>query len=350
MASTAPVVFSHFTALEILRRLPPEMLEQRSRLRQWPRHPVSRSQLDAAVARVEKLFPTPFDTRRSETKGRTFGSSTPVDPAADAVFLRRPIHFITGCSAQNRAFRDATGHLSTKPVQAGSVIRLDNEIYVCSPETAFLQYSVRLPSMSLMELGFELCGAYRTSRTGTIPSYDAVPLTTASKLMDAILSAPAGNAPKKALECVRWIVDDSASVRETKLLILLALPRCRGGYGLGLPVMNLPVATTETAKRIYPVEFVKCDIAWPKAKVDVEYQSRYAHEGERARIRDSRRTNALGEMGWNVVAVTNEELDSLSACDAIASRIRKALKLKPRPTPKNYDALKQSLRWELRLP
>ena len=350
MARTAPTVFSHATALQILRRLPPEMLEQRSRLRQWPQHPVSLAQLDAAVSRVEELFPAPIETRPSDANGRAFDSSMPANVATGIIPLRRPIHFITGCAGQNRRRGMSVCHLTRQPINDRCVIRLDDGIFACCPELAFIQMAAGLGSTAILELGFELCGTYRTAKTEAPAAHNIPPITSTKKLKEFASTASQQPGIRKATACLKYLCDNSASARESALAILLELPLRDGGYALGTPRMNAVVASTETTQQIYRAQYMKCDIAWPDSKVDVEYQSRYAHEGETARIRDSRRANALGELGWTVISVTNEELNSLQACNAIASRVRKALKLKKRALPAGYELKQRSLRWELGLP
>ena len=120
----------------------------------------------------------------------------------------------------------------------------------------------------------------------------------------------------------------SASACETKLALLLGLPRRVGGYGLGMPELNYKIMLSDGARAAARRSFVRCDLCWPDSKIDVEYQSKFAHEGERARIRDSRRANALASMGWMTIAVTNEELSGVRSCDAVAKAVRLALGVK----------------------
>ena len=82
--------------------------------------------------------------------------------------------------------------------------------------------------------------------------------------------------------------------------------------------MNYEVKANPAARALTGKSCFRCDLCWPEAKLDVEYQSRESHSGEKKRIEDSRRANALASMGWTVVSVTNDELDSLAATDAIA--------------------------------
>ncbi|MDU5069348.1 MULTISPECIES: DUF559 domain-containing protein [Eggerthella] len=147
-----------------------------------------------------------------------------------------------------------------------------------------------------------------------------------------------------------YLADGSASPRETKQALVLGLPTSYGGYGLGIPRMNYEVKAIAGARTTSGRSSFRCDLCWPDAKLDVEYQSREMHEGEESRIRDSRRTNALMAMGWTVVGVTNDELDSLAATDAIADTIRRLLGKRMQVRVSDYHARKLRLRRQLGLP
>ncbi len=119
---------------------------------------------------------------------------------------------------------------------------------------------------------------------------------------------------------------------------------------MGIPQMNYEVKATAAARAISGKGSFRCDLCWPEAKLDVEYQSREMHEGEASRIMDSRRVNALMTMGWTVVGITNDELDSLGATDAIAQTIRRRLGKRVQVRVSDYHARKLRLRRQLGLP
>ena len=123
-----------------------------------------------------------------------------------------------------------------------------------------------------------------------------------------------------------------------------------GGQGLGIPSMNHEVPANGAAWAISHRKSFRCDACWPEAKLDVEYQSKENHEGENSRIRDSRRANALVAMGWTVVGVTNDELDSLVAMDAIADGLRRHLGKRKQMRIPDHHARKLKLRRCLGLP
>lgn len=149
---------------------------------------------------------------------------------------------------------------------------------------------------------------------------------------------------------VPYLADGSASPRETKQALVLGLPHRHGGYGLGVPRMNYLVKASPAARALTGKSCFRCDLCWPGAKLDVEYQSRWAHEGEAKRLEDSRRANALASMGWTVVSITNDELDSLVATDAIADTIRRHMGKRSQVRVVDYHARKLKLRRQLGLP
>lgn len=113
--------------------------------------------------------------------------------------------------------------------------------------------------------------------------------------------------------------------------------------------MNYEVRASPAARALTGKSCFRCDLCWPEAKLDVEYQSRESHEGEASRIGDSRRMNALAAMGWTVVCITNDELDSLAATDVIADTIRRHLGKRSEVRVSGYHARKLRLRRQLGL-
>lgn len=213
-----------------------------------------------------------------------------------------------------------------------------------------MQAAAYLSLPKLLELGYELCGTYRVDpRTGNT-AFQVDPLTCCAELRSFVRRHSQLNGSRKAMRALDFLADGAASPREAKAAILLALPKRHGGYGFGVPTMNYEVKATAKARSIAGRSSFRCDLCWPDARLDVEYQSREFHEGESSRIRDSRRTNALMAMGFSVIAITNEELESLRATDVIAGTIAKTIGRRLRKTTRDYLLRKMQLRKELRLP
>lgn len=264
--------------------------------------------------------------------------------------FEEPVHLLVGTS-NCRVGRACHPHVCKRALPASALLRLGKGVLVCSPELALVQEARRLRSeAALLELAWELCGTYRTRRTGMPSAYDVEPLTSVRALRRFVTRNTSLGGARKVARILRYLADGSASARETKLALVMGLPLAKGGYGLGIPRMNFEVEATPRARAIAGRRSFRCDLCWPEARLDVEYQSRENHEGELSRIRDSRRANALATMGWTVAGVTNDELDSLAATDAIAEAIRLRLGKRSRTSVSDHHARKLRLRRGLGLP
>lgn len=226
----------------------------------------------------------------------------------------------------------------------------DEDVFCPKPSLAFAQAATYLSLPRLLELGYELCGTYRIDpRTGEV-AFQSEPLTSRAELRSFIRKHPQFNGLRKALRALDFLADGAASPREAQAAILFALPKHYGGYGFGAPIMNFEVKASAKARSIAGRSSFRCDLCWPDAQLDVEYQSREFHEGEASRISDSRRTNALTSMGFKVIAMTNKEFENVHATDVIAGIIAKEIGQRMRKTPQDHLLRKMKLRKELRLP
>lgn len=264
--------------------------------------------------------------------------------------LLQPLHTLTSSPMRCRSSSRCYPHVCTFPLPPSTFLALSKGILCAKPALAFIQAGTYLSFPALLELGYELCGTYRIDPRSHEAVFQMEPLVSCAEIRMFIRKHPHLNGAKKAAQALAFLADGSASPRETKAAILLALPKHRGGYGFGTPVMNHEVRATAKARSIAGRNSFRCDLCWPDVRLDVEYQSREFHEGEASRIRDSRRTNALMSMGFNVIAITNEELESLRATDVIASTIAKAIGKRMRKEPTDHMIRKVKLRKELGLP
>lgn len=321
------VCFSHRTAFEVLRTVDAQELvcaAAGAALRLPDRAP-SGDDLEDLIARIESAHP--------------------------GLLIDHPAHILLGSASRCRSSSRRVPHVCTQQLQGRPLFRLPGGIGVCSAAFACVQTAPSTRGkIDLLELAYELCGTYRTRRTSAVPAYQVPPLVSARTLRDFALRNPSIDGAQSVARVVPYLADGSASPRETKQALVLGLPHRYGGYGLGIPRMNYSVKASSAARALTGKSYFRCDLCWPEAKLDVEYQSRWAHEGEASRIKDSRRANALASMGWTVVGVTNDELDSLVAIDAIADTIRRRLGKRSQVRVGDYHTRKLKLRRQLGLP
>lgn len=321
------VCFSHRTAFEVLRAVDVHELAAVTpgAAQRLPDRAPSRDDLEGSIARIESAHP-----------GSPIG---------------RPVHILLGSASRCRFSSRRVPHVCTRQLRGRALLRLPGGVGVCSAELACVQTaSSARDTIDVLELVYELCGTYRTRRTSAVPAYQVPSLASARSLRDFAARNPSIDGARRVARIIPYLADGSASPRETKQALVLGLPHRYGGYGLGIPRMNFEVKAGPAARALTGKSCFRCDLCWPEAKLDVEYQSREMHQGEASRIEDSRRANALASMGWTVVGITNDELDSLVATDAIADTIRRRLGKRPQVRVSDYHARKLRLRRQLGLP
>lgn len=326
ISSDRRIYFGGRTALQLLRAVDARTLAPASgKERTLSVRVPEKSYVENAIARMESAYPE--------------------------LVIEKPVHILVGSSSRCRKTNTCKPYVCTSRLAGTSFYRLDGVIYVSAPALAFIHEAARLSEMvSLLELGYELCGTYQSQRTGVSTKYDVEPLASTRLLSSYVSNNSSVKGAKKAARAIRYLADGSASPRETKQALILGLPMMYGGYGLGIPRMNYEVRTSKAARAISGKASLRCDLCWPEHKLDVEYQSRECHEGESSRLSDSRRTNASLAMGWTVVGITNDELDSYVATETIAQTIRKHLGRRSEVRVADYHARKLRLRRRLGLP
>lgn len=344
MPKISRAAFSHITALQIHRFMQRNSIDATAdfnRVRNAPSVPLSARNATLILANV---------LRTRAIGSREFDDTHEALSFLASEGVEAPLHFVTSSQGQSRRRGIIEAHLLTTQLSSDSFHELAKNCLACSPELAFVQCADKQPDfVSLLELGYELCGTYQTTRTGPAPQYEVEALTSTGRIRSFLKRNPSLRGSHAAQRALLYMADASASPRETALALLLGLPRHLGGYGLEIPPMNHPVKLSEQAASIAQRASLRCDLCWPKYKIDVEYQSDFAHQGEFARIRDSRRANALATMQWTTIGVTSEEIRSVAACDAIAEAIRKATRKQRRQNPKDFERKHHELRRKLGL-
>lgn len=319
------VVFTHRTALLIARTASPETIERNKNPILLPERPPLAADVRAAARMVKARHPT--------------------------VLFRQPVECLVRATLGYHAPRGCQFRQHGQRIPRGSIFRIAAHAWCASPELAFVQAAALSDDrIHLALLGWELCGTYCTELTGRESAYGLPPLTSTRKIREFAQRNAELRGAKKALAALRFVADGSASPRETMLALALGMPLKDGGHALGMPVMNHEVKATERARIIAGRSSFRCDLCWPDALLDVEYQSHEAHANEGSRIGDSRRANALSSMGWTVVAITNDELDSVSTLAEIAKTLRKHLRLRLRLGFDDHHARQLRLRRALGLP
>ena len=236
-----------------------------------------------------------------------------------------PWHFMVSC-AQERKLHARMGYTVCETVPAGSYCQFNRYVCIASPELVFLQLAKKLSIVQLIKLGDELCGTYMPVVDGQGKALKRKAVLTNVKQLEAFLRLARGmNGVKNARRALAFLVDGSASVKETELEMTACLPMRLGGYSMRKAFMNYRVDFDETAKQIADRSYARCDLCWPDVKLDVEYDSREHHDGYESVASDKARANALRHMGYEVVFVTSEQFANMRKCDALMHDIAKTI-------------------------
>lgn len=236
------------------------------------------------------------------------------------------------------------GHRTTLTYPSRSFRKVSDNIFLCSPELAFIQTATLVSLPQLISIGYELCGSYAHEEQAG-PS---APLTTPRKLASYCEKLTNADGAPVARKAARHILSRSASPMETAVSMELSLPYSLGGKNFPAPLLNHNVKLTDNAAIIAGRRFLRYDLFWPEALLAVEYDSRQYHSSNAARIKDSRKRAASASMGITVIGITEKQFLNMLEFDEIAATLAKLLGHRIRPRSKNHRAKRFELRAQLR--
>ncbi|MGI6034103.1 MAG: hypothetical protein ACOX69_11850 [Coriobacteriales bacterium] len=238
------------------------------------------------------------------------------------------------------AYQEFSGELPP-----GSFIEVAPDLAVATPEFLFVELARSLDVPLLVKLGCELCGTYSPYRyLGKKPIEREEPLTTIAALERYLAHAGNMHGVKRARRALKYILEGSASVKETEMALLLSMPKIWGGYGLEKPVMNYKIPFDTDAKIMAEQGYAKADLCWPEHKLDVEYDSTEYHSQTTDILHDKTRANGVSKMGYRVIFVTYEQFKNPEVFDAIARSIARELGTPLREYPASSDYQRYDLR------
>ena len=236
-------------------------------------------------------------------------------------------------------------HVQAHELPANSFYRLSEHVLIVCPELCFIQMGEFLSLERLIHAGYELCGTYRLPVADAQPEFrDA--LSTKAQVSAYIDACGARVVNTSARRAAGYVMDGSASPRESSLAMLLCLPQRLGGYGLPVPVLNHPVQLTPEAYRIYPCNPCRCDLFWPEQRFGVEYQGELHKERY---AEDVARAAAFQAVGVDLLAITKEQMADAQAFATVTKTVAANLGVRLRIRREDFAARNARLRRELRV-
>ena len=244
----------------------------------------------------------------------------------------KPLHVMVPDATMRTGALAVAPHVCTRPLPAGSLRRVNPEVFVTSPELTFVQLARTLDVPELVAVAMELCGDYRSDAMPygvgeRTTLYEEPQLTTVERLRAFIDAAGPLGGVKRAREALNHTLDFSASPMETVVYLLLCLPRRYGGYAFPVPELNPVLFFSKRGQGHTLRRSARGDLFWREARLDLEYNGG-THEASRAE--DAMRRKALERMGVEVIELTFDEVRNAKLFHATALRVARSLGVRAR--------------------
>ena len=246
-----------------------------------------------------------------------------------------------------------SGSLLPLPTQLADV-----ELFVASPELAFVQFAYGADLLETVYCGMALCSDYRiepAARGGVVvrEAGDA-PLTTPARLAAGVERLGDVRGSGRAARALPHVRGRSRSPKESGLAMLFGLPVRLGGFNLGNVMLNERIEIPEGrdangavqhSTRFPDLLITNHDRWGEKHIVAVDYDGLSVHSDARAISRDNRRRNELATVGRIThFTITTEEMRDFHYLYTLADKIRRTLGLRKQPYMKGEPGLPENVR------
>ena len=263
-----------------------------------------------------------------------------------AAGLEPPIHVLARTQSERYYSELITPALWTQEIPPGAFIQIAESVRVATPEFALLQLAKRLGLNKCLLIASGLCGTYakyrapralerhlaHAAREGGWRPYliggklqtlwQREPLATPDSIHRMATLASHARGAGKLRQVAELVFPGAASPFESKAGLILGLPASLGGYGHTGMIHNKQVLLQMGSQRLSEKRCCYCDLYWDEG-VDVECQSRMAHENEVSFLSDSVRVAALLNEGIAVLPLTYAQLSDRSRLDEFAQVLAK---------------------------
>lgn len=259
-----------------------------------------------------------------------------------------PIHLLVHNQHQRLRRSGICYHVCTKSLPSGSFCRIDEGVFVASPELALAQMAKSLSPFQFVDLSMEFMGTYalRNDRARGFATRQ-VPLVMPEGLfppLEAILGKRSFN---QIASVLKHAESGSRSPMETREFLLFFLPKRFGGYGLPRARMNARIELCPSEQRGTNRRHVECDLFWPEHNIAVEYDGAIDHASHEARMRDATKRNVLQARGIRQFTITARQILDARAFDAVVRNIANAMHFRLRHFPEDWEARRDTLRADL---
>ena len=246
------------------------------------------------------------------------------------------LHVLVTEERNKHHVKDTMFHYQSAAYPSWSFRSIDHDVFIASPELCFSEAATYLSFEALVLYGMELCGTYaRISNNET--RYKRKPLTSKQKIAAYLNKSKGATGIKLARKACQYVLDGSASPRESILAIAMTLPHHSGGFGMPAPLLNHEIKVNLPSKVCFgEKQVLHGDIVWREANLIVEYDGSQ-HGIEDNHVSDKQRDHLMLEAGYDVVRFTDKSIRSSAELERLARTINRKARLNRR---------KESLQWD----
>ncbi|MDO4399704.1 MAG: hypothetical protein Q4D27_02005 [Coriobacteriia bacterium] len=274
-----------------------------------------------------------------------------------------PVEILVGSDSSYHRTHRWRAHVQRSPLPPNSILDIGLNRCMTSPEFFFLRTAPKLSLVQAVLLGMELCGWYstlmsapyrqhcdkvRTEQGGALlmnpwppTAWDLSlehqrdlmkngfvvrpPLTDAASLREYLHRALSEKSNSRALVAARYVADNSRSPMESRIYARYCLPRRYGGFNLVPVELNREFELSPEVAQAIGIEKYSVDLYWPRGKLAIEYQGRYAHSGLNAEQRDRLKRNILETEGVRIISIDSSQYAKGDILDIYAGEIASSM-------------------------
>lgn len=244
----------------------------------------------------------------------------------------KPVSILVSCKANMRKSQNLSPRIWSGKHPSRSFYKIAQDLYISTPEAAFLQLGKESSLIQLITIGYELCGSYGLSAQSDSGFLRREPRSNPQFIERYLEKCDGIHGVKAAKRASSYIAKGSASPMESLLSMLLCLPPSLGGFGLPRPELNFPIETNEGG-----IVMRRCDLYWPDQRFALEYDSDTFHSDASKLHLDSSRRSTLEKAGVHVVSVTKNQVFDRGQLFNLATIVSKRLGKRLSPTPFNFS-------------
>ena len=244
----------------------------------------------------------------------------------------KPVSILVSCKANMRKSQNLSPRIWSGKHPSRSFYKIAQDLYISTPEAAFLQLGKESSLIQLITIGYELCGSYGLSAQSDSGFLRREPRSNPQFIERYLEKCDGIHGVKAAKRASSYIAKGSASPMESLLSMLLCLPPSLGGFGLPRPELNFPIETNEGG-----IVMRRCDLYWPDQRFALEDDSDTFHSDASKLHLDSSRRSTLEKAGVHVVSVTKNQVFDRGQLFNLATIVSKRLGKRLSPTPFNFS-------------